>query len=184
MMPVAVFGLAANLLMAFILGRGHKDLNIKSAWLHVLGDTLSSAGVIVSGVIVFFTGWLYADPLAGFFIGLIIVTGGLRVVMEALSVFLELSPKGYDVEDIARSISDMPEVMGVHDIHIWSISHGRVAFSAHVWVHDQKLSEAEAVREKIEKKLSAKGIEHIMLQLESSECASSALYCQIHGDED
>jgi cobalt-zinc-cadmium efflux system protein len=184
MLPIASGGLVANIAMVLILGHEHKDLNIKSAWLHVLGDALSSIGVIVSGVIIHFTGWLYADPLAGVLIGLIIVTGGVRVVKEALHVFLELVPKGFDVEDIAKQIADMPEVMGIHDVHLWSLAHGRVAFSAHVWVHDQKLSEAAGIRKKIEDGLKGLGISHILLQLECGECEMEGLYCQIHVEEE
>lgn len=179
MLPVAAFGLAANVVMAVLLG-GHKDLNIKSAWLHVMGDTLSSIGVIASGLVIHFTGWLYADPLAGVLIGIVIVVGGLRVLKEAVSIFLEFAPKGFDVEHMAKSIAEMPEVMGIHDVHLWSLAHGRVAFSAHIWVHDQKLSETEGIRAEIEGRLRDAGVSHILLQFECAECEMNGLYCQIH----
>lgn len=179
MLLVAGLGLAGNVLMALIIGREHEDLNIKSAWLHVLGDTLSSVGVIISGVIIYFTHWTYADPIASLVIGAIIITGGIRVVREATSVFLELAPRGFMVEDIARKLCDMPEVMGVHDVHLWSVAHKRIAFSAHIWVHDQKLSEVEGIRKKIAGMLTDLGISHIMLQFECAECENGGLYCQI-----
>jgi cobalt-zinc-cadmium efflux system protein len=100
MLPVAIGGLLGNIVMAWILGSKHHDLNLKSAWLHVLGDTLASVGVIISGVIVYLTGWTYADPIAGTLIGIIIISGGIRVVKEATSIFLDLVPQGFDVEDI------------------------------------------------------------------------------------
>jgi cobalt-zinc-cadmium efflux system protein len=128
MLPVAVGGLIGNVIMALILGKGHHDLNIKSAWLHVLGDTLSSIGVIISGIIVYLTGWTYADPAAGILVGIIILSGGVRVVKEATHVFLELVPKGFDVEKIAKQIAELPEVMGLHDIHIWSSPTGEFPF--------------------------------------------------------
>lgn len=184
MLPVAVGGLIGNILMVFILGHGHHDLNIKSAWLHVLGDTLSSIGVIISGIIVYLTGWPHADPIAGVLIGVIIISGGIRVIKEAAGVFLELVPKGFDVEDIAKRIAELPEVMGIHDIHIWSLTHKKVSFSAHIWVHDQKLSELEPLRKKIEDLLQVMKVSHILLQFECAECESNGLYCQIHtGDE-
>lgn len=179
MLLIAVFGLAGNVVMAFIIGRGHEDLNIKSAWLHVLGDTLSSAGVVISGVIIYLTHWMYADPIAGLIIGVIIVSGGIRVVKEALSVFLEMTPRGFLVEDIAKKLCDMPEVMGVHDVHLWSVAHKRIAFSAHIWVHDQKLSEVEEIRKKMESILMSLGIGHMILQFECAECQNGGLYCQI-----
>lgn len=182
MLLIAGFGLAGNVLMAVILGRGHDDLNMRSAWLHVLGDTLSSVGVIVSGTIIYYTNWVYADPVAGLLIGLVIVTGGIRVVKQATSIFLELTPEGYVVEEIAKTICNMPEVMGVHDLHLWSVAHRQVAFSAHIWVHDQKLSEVEGTRRKIEETLTALGIGHIMLQFECAECQNGGLFCQIPGN--
>lgn len=184
MLPVATAGLIGNLLMVLILGHGHHDLNIKSAWLHVLGDTLSSVGVIISGIIVYLTGWKFADPVAGFLIGIIILSGGVRVVKEATGIFLELVPKGFDVEDIAKRIAELPEVMGIHDIHIWSLTHKKVSFSAHIWVHDQKLSELGPLRTKIEGYLRDLNISHILLQFECAECERSGLYCQIHAEEE
>jgi cobalt-zinc-cadmium efflux system protein len=150
----------------------------------VLGDTLSSVGVIISGVIIYLTGWLYADPVAGVIIGLIIVTGGVRVVREAAGIFLEMVPKGFDVEAIAQQLCALPEVMGVHDIHVWSLAHKRVAFTAHIWVHDQKLSELEPIRDKIEHLLRDMKIHHILLQFECGECAANGLYCQVHTAEE
>ena len=184
MLPVAIGGLFGNIIMAYILGSGHHDLNIKSAWLHVLGDTLSSVGVIISGIIVYLTGWTYADPIAGILIGGIIISGGVRVVKEATSIFLELVPKGFDVEDIARHIAELPEVMGIHDIHIWSLTHKRVSFSAHIWVHDQKLSELEPLRKKIQNMLQDLEIRHILLQFECAECENGGLYCQVHTEDE
>jgi len=184
MLPIAAGGLAGNIVMALILGHGHEDLNVKSAWLHVLGDTLSSVGVIVSGIIIYFTGWIYADPVTGVIIGLIIVTGGVRVVREASGIFLEMVPKGFDVEALARELCALPEVMGVHDIHVWSLAHRRVAFTAHIWVHDRKLSELEPLRNRIEDMLRAMKIHHILLQFECAECEANALYCQVHREEE
>jgi cobalt-zinc-cadmium efflux system protein len=183
MLGTAAFGLAGNVLMAFIIGHEHEDLNIKSAWLHVLGDTLSSVGVIVSGAIIYFTGWGYADPLASVIIGAVIISGGARVVKEAAVIFLEMSPAGLHAEEIAKKLCGMPDVMGVHDVHLWSVAHERVAFTAHIWVHDQKLSEVEAIRKRIEAFLSEMGIGHVIVQFECAECAENELYCQLHAGE-
>jgi len=180
MLIIAGIGLIGNILIALILGHSHKDLNIKSAWLHVLGDTLSSVGVIISGVIIFYTGWPYADPMASILIGVIILFGGIRVVKEALTIFLEMTPTGFDAEKIVKKIAEMPGVMGIHDVHLWSPSHRNVAFSAHIWVHDQKLSEVAELRRTIEEALMAMDIRHIMLQFECAECETNGLYCQIH----
>jgi cobalt-zinc-cadmium efflux system protein len=180
MLIIAGIGLSGNILIALVLGHGHKDLNIKSAWLHVLGDTLSSVGVVISGVIISYTGWLYADPLASILIGIIILFGGVRVVKEALTIFLEMTPTGFDAEKIVKKIAEIPGVIGVHNVHLWSPSDRNVAFSAHIWVHDQKLSEVAGLRQTIEEALIAMDIRHIMLQFECAECETNGLYCQLH----
>ena len=92
MLVVAAGGLVGNIVMARILGSGHKDLNIKSAWLHVLGDMITSVGVIVAGLLIRYTGWRLADPIASGVVGVVIIIGGSRVIKEALWVFLELTP--------------------------------------------------------------------------------------------
>ena len=178
MLAVAVAGLLGNLLMAWILGTRHHDLNMKSVWLHVLGDTLSSVGVITAALIIKFTGWGVLDPIVSLFVGLIIIIGGARVVKEALWVFLELSPMEFHVEDISDKITKLPGVRCVHDVHVWSIGHGIPAFSAHVQVADQKISEADVVRKEIEHELAHMGIQHSVIQMECAGCAGNGLYCQ------
>jgi cobalt-zinc-cadmium efflux system protein len=186
MMPIAAGGFVANVIMISILGHGHEDLNVRSAWLHVLGDTLASVGVLISGAVLYFTGWRFADPLAGAFIGLIILVGGARVVKEALYIFLDLVPRGYHVEEIARQVLEIPEVQGIHDIHIRSLTHKKVSFSAHVWVDDMMLSQVEEIRNTIDAMLRGMGVSHIMLQFEASECKTEGLFCrtcsQVSGD--
>ncbi|MDA8168944.1 MAG: cation diffusion facilitator family transporter [Nitrospiraceae bacterium] len=184
MLVIAVLGLIANIVMAWILRHGHRDLNIKSAWLHVLGDTLSSAGVIISAVVIIFTGWTFADPLTSFLIGFIILFGGARVVSEASRVFLELAPRGFNVEEIAREICAMPEVLGVHDVHLWSLTHGRASFSAHIWVHDASLSSVQAIGEKVKRHLADKGINHVTLEYECAETESKGIFCELEEEED
>jgi cobalt-zinc-cadmium efflux system protein len=179
MMPIAAAGFIANLVMVFILGgHGHEDLNVRSAWLHVLGDTLASVGVLASGTVLYFTGWRYADPVAGVIIGLIIITGGARVVKEAVYIFLDLAPRGYDIGVIADKLREIPEVQGVHDLHIRSLTHRKVSFTAHIWIEDMMLSDVEAVRHRIHHVLHDMGIHHITLQFEAAECPTNGLFCQ------
>lgn len=184
MLIVASGGLAGNLLMAWILGSGHKDLNLKSAWLHVLGDTISSAGVIIAAVVIKLTGWALADPVASAFVGIVIIVGGSRVIKEALWIFLELSPAEFHAEEVSRLISEIPGVICVHDVHIWSIGHGIPAFSGHVQVHDQKISAADSIRQAVEHRLAHIGIKHSVIQMECAECGENALYCSIEGTAD
>lgn len=184
MLAVSAGGLLGNLVMAGILSKGHHDLNIKSAWLHIIGDLLASVGVVIAGVIIYFTGYRLADPIVGMIVGALVLFGGIRVVKESLWVFLELVPSGYSVEEISKAVLEIPEVQGIHDLHLWSISHGTPAFSAHLWIPDQKLSEADSIRERVEDKLSGFGIKHTVLQLECAECENNGLYCQVRADDE
>ena len=184
MLVVAVAGLLGNLIMAWILGKGHGDLNIKTAWLHVLGDTLSSGGVIVAAIVIRFTGWYLVDPIVSGVVGVIIIVGGIRVVKETLWIFLELSPLGLHAEDISRMICGMEHIMGVHDVHVWSIGHGIPAFSAHVLIGDRKISETDVIRQEVETRLASLGIKHTVLQMECAECQANGLYCQISPTEE
>jgi cobalt-zinc-cadmium efflux system protein len=93
---------------------------------------------------------------------------------------MEMTPAAFHPEEVAQKICAMDEVMGVHDVHIWAVAHKHIAFSAHIWVHDQKLSEVEGIRKRIEGMLTGMGISHIMLQFECAECQNGGLYCQIH----
>lgn len=179
MLPVAIFGFLGNLLMAWILGHRHEDLNIKSAWLHVVGDTISSAGVIIAGLIIKYTGWFIIDPVISWFVGFIIIIGGIRVVKDSLWIFLDFVPKGFDVEEITEKIKKIKGIIDVHDVHVWSIGYGVAAFSAHVVVDNQLLSEADKIRKKIEKELGHIGIKHSVIQIECIKCENSSIYCNV-----
>ena len=184
MLGIAFLGLVGNLVMAFILGHSDEDLNLKSVWLHVVGDTLSSVGVIISGIIIYFTGWTYADPIASVLIGGIIIWGGIRLVRDTISIFLNLTPKGFNVEALTKKITDMPDVVDIHHVHLWPVAHNNVAFSAHILVNDQTLSEVEATKKRIEEMLRENGVDHSTLQIECSNVTcDNTLYCQINHDE-
>jgi cobalt-zinc-cadmium efflux system protein len=178
MLIIALLGLVGNIAIAFILGHKHEDLNVKSAWLHVLGDTLASIGVIAAGLVIRFTGWQMADPLVSGLVGLIIIVGGVGVTKEALRIFLELSPARLDMEEISQKISLVPGVVDVHDVHLWSIGHNDPAFSAHVRLKEQTMAEVDAIRKKIEQQLVHMGISHSALQMECADCGTNGLYCQ------
>jgi cobalt-zinc-cadmium efflux system protein len=182
MLFIAVAGLAGNLITAWILGHKHDDLNMKSAWLHVLGDTISSAGVIVAGLVIKYTGWVLADTIASGIVGIMIIIGGTRVIKETLWILLELSPVGFHAEDISSKIAGIPEVRSIHDVHIWSIGHGIPAFSGHVQVPDQKISETDTIRKKIERLLVDQGIKHAVIQMECADCCNNDLYCNVNAE--
>lgn len=179
-LSIAALGLAGNLIMARILGHDHQDLNVKSVWLHVLGDTISSVGVIISGIVIYFTGWTYADPVVSVLIGGIIIWGGVRLVRDTVSIFLNLTPRGFDVEALVKKISEMHDVLDVHDVHLWPVAHNNVAFSAHVLVDDKTLKEAEVTKKQIEEMLKENGVTHSTLQIECTcvDCDNN-MFCRL-----
>lgn len=179
MLLIAIFGFIGNLTMTFMLGKGHEDLNIKSAWLHVIGDTISSLAVIISGLVIYFTGWRTIDLITGIMIGIIIILGGIRVIKEALHIFLELTPPDFDINRLVDEISSLKGVLGIHDVHLWAITKGQIAFSCHVYVNDQRLSELQCLRKEIEDRLKNKGIHHIIVQFECIECEGAETFCKI-----
>ncbi len=179
MMAVGALGFAANAAMMLILRHGHKDLNIKSAWLHVIGDALASFGVLVSAAVIILTGWTHADAVASLAIALITLVGGLRVVAEATHVFLELTPRGISVEAVAKNICSFPGVMGVHDVHLWALTKGHVMFTAHIWVKDEKLSHVQPLSDKLKEMLAGMGINHATLEFQCMECEDKGIYCEM-----
>ena len=137
---IAAGGLGVNLAGLWILagGRG-ESLNIRGAWLHVLSDTLGSVGAISAGAMIWGFGWQWADPLASALIGMLVVYSSWRLLAESLAVLMESAPRGIDVNDVRTAMIQTPGVVGVHDLHIWTITSGFDLLSAHVVVTDKEL---------------------------------------------
>ncbi len=168
LLGVAVVGLLANLAGIALLSPGRKNLNIRGALLHVLGDAFSSLGVIAGGLVMRATGWYRADPLISLLIGLVILYGALRLVKEALDILLEAAPSHVAFGEIARTLEAVEGVAGIHDLHVWSITTGMPALSGHVVVEDRFLSDSDGMLNRIKKVLEERfGIVHTTLQMES-----------------
>ncbi len=132
MLGIGVVGLIANVVAALILHRRQgESLNVRGAFYHVLGDLAGSVGVIVAGIIMLTTGWLFADPLVSVAIGLLIVVGAVRILRESLTVLLETVPSDIDPATVERALTDTDGVVGLHDLHIWTVTSGLVALSCH-----------------------------------------------------
>lgn len=135
LMVVAVVGLVVNLISFRLLTAGSKEsLNVRGAYLEVLADTLGSVGVIVAGVIIYTTGWRYADPLIGAAIGLFILPRTYRLTAQALRILMEVAPPGMDVDEVRGRILALPGVDDVHDLHIWTVTSGMESATGHVVV--------------------------------------------------
>jgi cobalt-zinc-cadmium efflux system protein len=180
MLVVAVIGLVANLLVAYTLhDHDHDDLNTRSAFLHVLGDAISSVGVIAAGVIILFTGWYWVDPLVSVLIAVIILIGAWRVLRESIHILNEGMPRGVTAEQVRDVMQTAaPAISNVHDLHVWTIRPGYVALSAHVVLGDQALSQAQPTMDVLKDALRGHfAIEHTTIQFECDQCNDGALIC-------
>jgi len=165
-LAIATAGLAVNVAGAAILWRsGGRSLNVRAALLHVIADMLGSIGVIVAAVVILTTGWLAADPLVSILIGVLVLGSSWRVLRESLGVLLEATPEGIDAEAVGRTMAQAPGVTQVHDLHIWTITSGFPALSAHVMVGEGE--DCHARRRELSELLRRDfGIEHTTLQVE------------------
>ena len=142
MLAAAFVGLAGNAVSLVVLRRGQKEsLNVRGAYLEVLGDTLSSTAVIAAALIIMASGWTRADALASIVIGLLILPRALMLLRDVVHVLLEAAPRDVDLVDVRRHIMAAPAVVDVHDLHVWTITSGVPVVSAHVVVEDEVLAE-------------------------------------------
>ncbi|MFN2451123.1 MAG: cation diffusion facilitator family transporter [Candidatus Dormibacteria bacterium] len=180
---IAAAGLAllVNGGLAFRLGGAHHDLGIRSAALHVAGDALASAGVVVGAVVVAATGWQGADPVVAVAISALIAGGAIRLLRQAGRILTESTPSDVDPAAVREAIERAIGVEGVHDLHIWSLSLHHRALSAHVIVADRPLSEVTGLLRDLEASLCERfGIDHATLQPECPTCVVAArLYCDL-----
>lgn len=169
MTAVAVGGLLVNIIAAFLLRGGHEhDLNMRGAWLHVMGDALGSVTAIVAGVLILAYGWVWADAVGSFLISLIIIFGAWRLIRDSVNVLLEGTPSHINLTAVEDAIRQTDEVEDVHDLHVWTITSGMDALSVHV-VHRETISQTRLLQ-KIRARLHDDfGIDHLTIQLETPE---------------
>ena len=171
---IASLGLVVNLATAIILGRaGAEDLNTRSAFLHMLGDTLSSVAIVIGGIVLWFTGWNWIDPILSLVVACVILVWGVGLLRQSCSILLELAPKGRDPETVRKAVLEAcPDALDLHDVHVWQITSGYVCMTAHVVTDDVPLSQTTALQEQIAQLLEERfHIAHVTLQVE---CASGA----------
>lgn len=162
----ASVGLLVNLYLG--LGMRHEDnLNVRSAVLHILGDALASAGVIIGGIIIHFTQWVVIDPLLSVGIAILIALSAWRIVKQTFGILMEGTPKNVDTKEVEETILSVQGVHDLHDLHIWSITSGVNALSCHIVMNGQMtIMECQTVLRKIEEKLKNKNICHTTVQVE------------------
>lgn len=163
----ALVGVGINTYVALSFRKQGSNLNIRAAVLHAVGDLLASVGVILAGVVILLTGWLYADPLVSVLIAALIGWNAFKIVGETINILLEGAPRGRDLSAIRKEIVELKGVMGLHDLHVWSISAENLALSAHIVVADQSLADSEHVMRELESRLCEKfAIGHTTVQVE------------------
>jgi cobalt-zinc-cadmium efflux system protein len=172
MLAVAAAGLFINVVVAWTLRKHDRhDLNVHSAFLHVIGDALGSVGVIAAGLVILLTGWTLADPVASILIGAVIMVGAGRVLRRSVHVLAEGVPDGMEVSRVLKAMFNVRGVSEVHDLHVWTVSPGYIALSAHVVIADQALSAAATLMDGLKRVLAEEfGIHHTTIQFECTNC--------------
>ena len=168
MLVVAVAGLVVNLIAARMLhSSGATSLNMRAAYLHVLSDLLGSVGTVVAAIVVRWTGWLEADPIASLVMALLILRGAWRVVRDSVDVLLEATPSHISLGSVRAQLEAIPGVESVHDLHVWTVTSGLVAMSVHAIVREP--DRHQHVLEHVHDAMRLFGIEHVTVQLERRE---------------
>jgi len=176
LISIAAGGLLVNLFAAWLLG-SEKDLNLnmRAAWLHVLGDLLGSAAAIVAGLLILGFGWLAADPIVSILISIVIIYSSWRLILDSVNILLEGTPSHIDLAAVESAILSTNGVGGVHDLHVWTISSGMDALSAHI-CHDGSIGHSEllaTVRDTLHEQFS---IDHLTIQMETLSLEAEAVY--------
>ena len=164
----ALVAIAINLFVAFGLRGESRSLNVRAALMHVIGDLGASAGVVVAGIVILLTGWLYIDPLLSLGIAVLIAFGAWRIVRETVNLLMEGTPAEIDLVAVTKEITSTDLVTSMHDLHVWALSSEEVALSCHVVVGDHPLADAEHIVRDLEGRLCEKfAIGHTTIQVES-----------------
>ncbi|MBM4332506.1 MAG: cation transporter [Deltaproteobacteria bacterium] len=172
MLLIATIGLAANGAAALAMKRTSKEsLNIRGAYLHILGDALSSLGVIAGGLIIHFTSWYVVDSIISAGICLVILRGAFMLVKDSVNILLEAVPKDVDLEEVQRALKSIAGVKDLHHVHLWTITSGIHALSAHVLVGDIQMSRTGQILQEINQLLLKRfGVPHTTIQFECENC--------------
>ena len=178
---MAGVGILGNGFSAWLLHRDSKhSLNVRGAFLHMVGDLFTSVVVLVNGLILIFKPWYWLDPLLSILIVLFILKNCWSILKEASAILMNATPRGLDVRKIKDFLEQVPGVCGVHYLHAWNVSSSSIAFSCHVEVLDQPVSQTETLAEKIRQELFHHfGIDHPILQFETAQCGNGSMLCEI-----
>jgi cobalt-zinc-cadmium efflux system protein len=181
MIGVAAGAVAINVIIALWLHHGAEhDLNVRSAYLHMLGDAASACAVIVAGVIVLVSHNTLADPVVSFVIAALILSSSWGILKESVNVLLEASPAAINMAEVEKAIAGVSGVLQVHDLHVWTVGPGVVACSCHVVVAEQAISAGQQVLRAVVQELDQRfHINHTTVQVEVEGCPADDMYCKL-----
>ena len=178
---LACVGILGNGFSALLLHRGSEhNLNVRGAFLHMMGDFLTSVAVLVSGIVLLIKPWYWLDPLLSLVIVLFILKNCWSILKEAGGILMNATPEGLKLEEIKGFLEQIPGVCGIHYLHAWNISSSSIGFSCHVEVLDQLVSKTEKIGETVRHELFHRfGIDHPVLQFETTECGNGGIICEV-----
>ena len=169
MFAVALIGLLVNLYVAFKLHGSH-DLNVKSAFMHVITDTFSSIAVIFASVWIFFTNQTIIDPILGIVIAVFILFSAFLIMKDSIQILLGFAPKNVDFDGVIKDIENVKGVQSIHNVHLWTLCSNINVIDAHILVNELNMAKIEKIKSKIKKKLEKYNIKHVTLEFECEEC--------------
>ena len=178
---VGLIAVGVNLITAFLVHRGSEsDLNLRSAFVHLMGDVLSTIGAVVAGILIYFTGANWLDPFVSVLIGFLILYNAWGILRDAVDILLESTPRDVDMKRMVGEITQLEGVLGVHDLHVWSITQNLRTMSAHILTEDIPVSAGAEIQNRINELVYHRyNIAHATLQLECVDCDPQSLYCRI-----
>ncbi len=167
---VALIGFSANGVGLLLLHKKRNNLNVRGAFLHILGDTLSSIGVIIAGLLIILTGWAKIDAIIGIIIGIIIIYGSFRLIKESVDILLEAAPSGLELIEVSEAMKNIEGIKEVHHVHIWCITTGMIALSGHIVLEKSFLAKSDDILLTVRKMLQDRfQINHATIQIESED---------------
>ncbi|HYP12866.1 MAG TPA: cation diffusion facilitator family transporter, partial [Bryobacteraceae bacterium] len=184
MIVVAAFGIVLNVGILVGLRRHDHDLNMRAASIHMLGDALGSVAIIIGALVIRWTGWLMVDPILSIIIGLLIIWTAWDIIRDSLNILLEGLPRGLTLRKVTDSMRQVPGVLDVHDVHIWTLGASDHALSCHALIEDLPPSESGRILEDLNCLLLQQfQIRHTTIQFENVRCAVSETGCSMHSSD-
>ena len=181
LIAVGLIAVLLNLGTALLVRKGSEhDLNVRSAFVHLMGDVIATVGAVIAGVMIYFTGANWLDPLVSVLIGFLILYNAWGILRDSVEILLESTPRDIDVPHLVQDVMQVEGVLGIHDLHIWSIAQNLRTMSAHVLTDDLPISSGSDIQRQINEIVFHRyNIAHATLQLECVDCLPDGLYCDI-----